>query len=58
MPYQAYESVCTLQSLLSQPELFYTEMGRYSGSVTFSLLYASTSLILEKNIRRPDKVLG
>lgn len=44
MPYQEYESVCTLQSLLVQPELFYTEMGRYSGSVTFSLLYASISL--------------
>ena len=52
MPYQAYESVHTLQSLLEHPDTFYTEMGRYSGSVTFSLLYASIPLIFEKCLIR------
>ncbi|KIW28517.1 uncharacterized protein PV07_08176 [Cladophialophora immunda] len=38
LPYQEYESRQTLRNLLDAPGLFYSEMSRYSASVTFSLL--------------------
>ncbi|KAH0835353.1 Cytochrome P450 family protein [Fonsecaea pedrosoi] len=38
LPYQEYESRQTLRNLLHSPDLFYSEMSRYSASVTFSLL--------------------
>ncbi|OAG41018.1 hypothetical protein AYO21_04860 [Fonsecaea monophora] len=37
-PYQEYESRQTLKNILEHPNAFYTEVGRYSASVTFSLL--------------------
>ncbi|KAH8817510.1 cytochrome P450 [Xylogone sp. PMI_703] len=41
LPYQEYESKITMLNLLNEPDQFFTEMGRYSGSVTFSLLLAA-----------------
>ncbi|EXJ63620.1 uncharacterized protein A1O5_11381 [Cladophialophora psammophila CBS 110553] len=38
LPYQEYESRQTLKNLLENPNAFYTEVARYSTSVTFSLL--------------------
>lgn len=38
LPYQEYESRQSLKNLLAAPELFFTEMSRYSASLTFSLL--------------------
>ncbi|OCT46787.1 hypothetical protein CLCR_01874 [Cladophialophora carrionii] len=38
LPYQEYESRQTLRHLLEDPDSFFTEMARYSASVTFSLL--------------------
>jgi hypothetical protein len=38
LPYQEYESRQTLKNLLVEPGEFYTEVARYSTSVTFSLL--------------------
>jgi hypothetical protein len=38
LPYQEYESRQTLRHLLEDPGSFFTEMARYSTSVTFSLL--------------------
>ncbi|OAP58986.1 hypothetical protein AYL99_06283 [Fonsecaea erecta] len=38
LPYQEYESRQTLRNLLNAPDSFYSEMSRYSASVTFSLL--------------------
>ena len=37
-PYQEFETRVMLANLLDNPESFYDEMARYSGSVTFSLL--------------------
>jgi cytochrome P450 len=38
-PYQEFETRAMLANLLDDPGSFYDEMGRYSSSVTFSLLY-------------------
>ncbi|KAJ9605000.1 hypothetical protein H2200_010389 [Cladophialophora chaetospira] len=38
LPYQEYESRQTLKNLLDHPGMFYSEVARYSTSVTFSLL--------------------
>ncbi|KAF2101147.1 cytochrome P450 [Rhizodiscina lignyota] len=38
LPYQEYESRRTLKHLLDEPDAFFQEVARYSGSVTFSML--------------------
>jgi hypothetical protein len=48
LPYQEYESRQTLLHLLEHPESFYTEVVRYSTSVTLSLLYVSVTNRLER----------
>ncbi|KIX95937.1 uncharacterized protein Z520_08192 [Fonsecaea multimorphosa CBS 102226] len=55
LPYQEYESRQTLRNILENPNTFYTEVARYSASVTFSLLigarFASSSTQMPDAIR-------
>ncbi|OQU97105.1 hypothetical protein CLAIMM_03094 isoform 2 [Cladophialophora immunda] len=55
LPYQEYESRQTLKNLLQNPNAFYTEVARYSASVTFSLLlgarFASSNTQIPEAIR-------
>ncbi|KIV77917.1 hypothetical protein PV11_09689 [Exophiala sideris] len=52
MPYQEYESRQVLKNLLDQPTTFYTEVHRYSASVTFSLLLGARFVSPDTKIPR------
>ncbi|OAP62390.1 hypothetical protein AYL99_04593 [Fonsecaea erecta] len=54
LPYQEYESRQTLKNMLENPGAFYTEVARYSASVTFSLLLGAR--FTRSDTRTPDAI--